>query len=50
MDVQDQIALFYQMRLLAGAIVVIGMLLYLYAVFVPRKGELIARDSLQPAE
>jgi nitric oxide reductase subunit B len=50
MDVQDQIALFYQMRLLAGAVVVIGALIYLYAIFVPGKRELIARETLQPAE
>ena len=50
MDVQDQVALFYQMRLLAGAIVVFAVLLYLYAVLVPRKAELIARNDLQPAE
>lgn len=50
MDVQDQIALFYQMRLLAGVIVVAGVVLYLYAVLVPRRNELITRDGLQPAE
>ena len=42
MDVQDQLVLFYQMRLFAGVLVVIGALLYLYAVFVPRKSEVIA--------
>jgi nitric oxide reductase subunit B len=50
MDVQDQIGLFYQMRLLAGVVVVTGVLLYLYAIAVPRSGELIARNNLQPAE
>ena len=50
MDVQDQIALFYQMRLLAGAVVVLGALIYLYAIFVPGRRELIARGNLQPAE
>jgi nitric oxide reductase subunit B len=50
MDVQDQIGLFFQMRLLAGAIVVASVLLYLYAVLMPRTGELITRNGLQPAE
>jgi nitric oxide reductase subunit B len=50
MPVQDEIALFYQMRLLAGAVVVAGALLYLYAIFVPGKRELITRENLQPAE
>ena len=34
----------------AGVMVVIGALLYLYAVFVPRKSEVIARPAMQPAE
>ena len=42
--------LFYQMRLFAGVFVVIGALLYLYAVFVPRRSEVIARPAMQPAE
>lgn len=50
MSVQDEISLFYQMRLLAGVIVVLGALLYLYAIFVPGRRELIAREKLQPAE
>jgi nitric oxide reductase subunit B len=50
MSVQDEIALFYQMRLLAGAVVVLGALLFLYATFGPAKRELIAREKLQPAE
>jgi nitric oxide reductase subunit B len=41
MDVQDQLALFYQMRFGAGVFVVIGALLYLYAIAVPRRSELI---------
>jgi nitric oxide reductase subunit B len=50
MSVQDEIALFYQMRLLAGVVVVLGALVYLYAIFVPGRRELIAREKLQPAE
>jgi nitric oxide reductase subunit B len=49
MDVQDQIAFFYQMRLVAGAFVVISVLLFLYAILVPRR-EIIASTTLQPAE
>ncbi len=50
MEVQDELQLFYQMRLLAGVVVVIGALLFLYAVFVPRRAELIERPAAQPAE
>jgi nitric oxide reductase subunit B len=50
MEVQDQIALFYQMRLLAGIIAVVGVVIYLYAILVPRRDELITRHSLHPAE
>lgn len=45
MDVQDQLGLFYWMRLGAGAVVVVGALLYIYAIAVPRK-ELIASPAL----
>ena len=50
MDVQDQLALFYQMRLLSGVIVVIGAFIYLYAVLMPRSGEMIAKSGVAPAE
>ncbi len=50
MEVQDELQLFYQMRLLAGVVVVIGALLFLYAIFVPRRTEVIARPATQPAE
>jgi len=50
MDVQDQVAIFYQMRLLAGVVVVIAVVLYLYAIFVPRRREAISRNGLQAAE
>ncbi len=49
MDVQDQLSLFYAMRFGAGAIFVIGALLFIYAIFVPRK-ELISAPSTAPAE
>ena len=51
MDVQDQLALFYWMRFGAGAVFVIGALLFIYALAVPRK-ELIEPGPTQqsPAE
>jgi nitric oxide reductase subunit B len=50
MDVQDQLGLFYEMRLIAGIIVAIGVALFLFAIFVPRSREIIAREATQPAE
>lgn len=52
MSVQDELAVFFWMRLGAGIFVVIGVLLFLYAVFVPRK-EVIesgGRMTTAPAE
>ncbi|MXN63951.1 nitric-oxide reductase large subunit [Stappia sp. GBMRC 2046] len=37
MDVQDQLALFFWMRFGSGVAVVLGVLLFLYAVLMPRK-------------
>ena len=37
MDVQDQIAIFYWMRLGSGVVVVFGVLLFIYSIWVPRK-------------
>ncbi len=39
MDVQEQIALFYWMRLGSGIVVVIGVLLFVYAIFAKGKEE-----------
>ena len=50
MNVQDQLALFYYMRFGAGAVFVVGALLFIFAVFVPMKKELIAGTSASPAE
>lgn len=50
MDVQDQMRLFFEMRLFAGAAVVVGVLLFLYAILVPQRSELIERGRLEPAE
>lgn len=49
MEVQDQIAVFYWMRFGAGAVVVLGVFLFLYAILVPRR-ELIARGEPIAAE
>ncbi len=50
MDVQDELALFYDMRLLAGVVVVIGAYIFLYSIFVPRTSEVIAKSTPAPAE
>ena len=51
MDVQDQLALFFWMRLGAGCVVVLGAVLFVYAVFGPVREQLTIRDAAaQPAE
>ena len=52
MDVQDQLGLFFWMRLGSGCIVVIGALLFIYATFWPRHEEAIAPGPMvtHPAE
>ena len=51
MEVQDQLALFYWMRLGAGVFVVISALMFVYAVLGPgRRSRRPARAALQPAE
>jgi len=49
MDVQDQLEIFYWMRFGSGIVVVLGAVLFIYSMWVPRK-ELIARASETPAE
>ncbi|MEH6833202.1 MULTISPECIES: cbb3-type cytochrome c oxidase subunit I [Falsihalocynthiibacter] len=49
MDVQDALALFYWMRFGAGLVFFIGMLLFLYSVFVPRR-EIITAAVAEAAE
>jgi nitric oxide reductase subunit B len=51
MEVQDQLALFYWMRLGAGAFVAIACVLFLYSIFGPVREEKPARIDmpLQPA-
>lgn len=50
MDVQDQLSLFYAMRFGAGLAVVIGAFLFIYAMLVPRREEIIAHDAGVAAE
>ncbi len=51
MDVQDQLQLFYVLRLGSGVVVVIGALMYLWSILGPAKSELISRDGASaPAE
>jgi nitric oxide reductase subunit B len=44
MDVQDQLALFYWMRLGAGVVVAIGAALFVYAVFGPVREQVTRRE------
>ena len=51
MEIQEQLALFFWMRLGAGIIVVLGALLFVYAVFGPVREQLTISDAeAQPAE
>ncbi|HEX2944164.1 MAG TPA: cbb3-type cytochrome c oxidase subunit I [Rhodopila sp.] len=50
MDVQQQITLFYWMRLLGGAITVTGFALYLIAVLIPGRVTVRRSVGLSPAE
>lgn len=53
MEIQDQLAIFYWMRLGAGVAVVVGAVLFVYAVFGPAREQLAPRDlapETQPAE
>jgi nitric oxide reductase subunit B len=49
MDVQDQLWIFYAMRFGSGIAVVLGAVLFIYAVMVPRR-EIIAPSVSFPAE
>ena len=48
MEVQDQLHLFYLMRLVAGAIVALGALLFIVATFVPMRREVISGKAAAP--
>ena len=47
MDVQDELALFYLMRFGAGVVVVLGALLFIYSMLVPRREVISARRPSQ---
>ena len=49
MDVQDQLSLFYWMRLGSGVVVVIGALVFIFAILFPRR-EVITGAVTAPAE
>ena len=48
MEVQDQLHLFYLMRLGAGAFVVLGAILFIVATFVPMRSEVISGNAAAP--
>ena len=51
MSVQDQLQLFYLLRVGSGAVVVVGAILFIWSILGPAKSELVSRDaSAAPAE
>ncbi|MGC2397370.1 MAG: nitric-oxide reductase large subunit, partial [Rhodomicrobium sp.] len=48
MEVQDQLHLFYLMRLGAGAFVVLGAILFIVATFFPMRREVISGNAAAP--
>lgn len=50
MEVQDQLGLFYWMRLGAGVVTLIGVLIIVWSLVVPGKATAAARTGYQPAE
>jgi nitric oxide reductase subunit B len=50
MDVQDQLWIFYVMRFGSGVAVVLGAVLFIYAILAPRREIIAAGPSQQPAE
>jgi nitric oxide reductase subunit B len=50
MDIQDQLAWFFWMRLGAGVVVVISAVMFVLSVMLPRREEAEARLAAQPAE
>jgi nitric oxide reductase subunit B len=51
MEVQDQIALFYWMRLGSGVVTLLGVLVFIYSIFGPvRETRSVEAGGLQPAE
>ncbi|PVH28799.1 cbb3-type cytochrome c oxidase subunit I [Pararhodobacter oceanensis] len=49
MQVQDELGLFYIMRFVAGTAVVLGAFLFIYAIFVVRRREIVEPGSANPA-
>ncbi|MCP5307184.1 MAG: cbb3-type cytochrome c oxidase subunit I, partial [Chromatiaceae bacterium] len=49
MAVQDQLALFYWMRWMAGVVFSIGLAVYLYSFFAKDKPETVPTGEIQPA-
>ena len=47
--VQDQLAMFYWMRWLAGVVFFIGLVVYLYSFFAKDKSQVIETSEVQPA-
>ncbi|MBI5162285.1 MAG: cbb3-type cytochrome c oxidase subunit I [Magnetospirillum sp.] len=50
MEVQDQLALFYLMRLGAGVVVVLGVVMIVISLVVPGKAKVTAKAGYAPAE
>ncbi len=50
MEVQEQIAMFYWMRLFGGVLTVLGTAVYLWATYVPGRAKLPVGGAMQPAE
>jgi len=50
MTVQDQLAIFYWMRFGAGIAVVLGAYLFVYAILVPKRAEIVSSEPTVPAE
>ena len=48
MEVQDQLVIFYWMRLGAGLLVALSVVLFLYAIFGPSREEKPARMAVAP--
>jgi nitric oxide reductase subunit B len=50
MEVQDQVALFYWMRLGAGVVVLIGVTMIIWSLVVAPRGARVTAGARQPAE
>ncbi len=50
MEVQDQLAMFYWVRLLGGVMTLVGTGMYLWATYVPMRQRMPAGGTFQPAE